>query len=263
MADQDSEKIISEKGIRNRGIVIALFSFLCILGTGLILQDQPAEGQEEATVESTTTQTTEAKLEIKKKVRLDVPLINQLDEPRLINGCEVTSLAMLLNYWKIEVSKTDLAEAISTVPYLDDNNYYGNPSEGFVGDIPNGPGYFVYHEPILELTQEYLTDDLEVVNLTGQSFEVLQEYLSQDAPVWVICTATFTHTNDNEIWQTATGEIEISMNEHSVVITGYDRKKVFLNDPYGKKDFETNQTDFIESWEQLGRQAITIIKGDK
>src|ERR1700726_1372539 len=29
---------------------------------------------------------------------LDVPLINQMDPPHLYNGCEVTSLAMILNY---------------------------------------------------------------------------------------------------------------------------------------------------------------------
>ena len=31
----------------------------------------------------------------KKRVVLDVPLINQMDDPELYNGCEVTSLAMV------------------------------------------------------------------------------------------------------------------------------------------------------------------------
>ena len=38
---------------------------------------------------------------------LNVPLLNQMDDPRLYNGCEVTSLAMILNYSGIDVSKNE------------------------------------------------------------------------------------------------------------------------------------------------------------
>ena len=40
----------------------------------------------------------------KKRVVLNVPLINQMDDPKLYNGCEVTSLAMVLNYNGIDVT---------------------------------------------------------------------------------------------------------------------------------------------------------------
>lgn len=38
---------------------------------------------------------------------LDVPLLNQMDQPKLFNGCEVTSLAMILNYHGMKVTKTN------------------------------------------------------------------------------------------------------------------------------------------------------------
>ena len=37
----------------------------------------------------------DAKVVHKKRVVLNVPLINQMDDPKLYNGCEVTSLAMV------------------------------------------------------------------------------------------------------------------------------------------------------------------------
>src|SRR4051812_48067864 len=40
-------------------------------------------------------------------IMLDVPLITQMDAPKLYNGCEITSLAMIFNYHGIEVTKNE------------------------------------------------------------------------------------------------------------------------------------------------------------
>ena len=56
---------------------------------------------------------------------LNVPLINQLDAPRLYNGCEVTSLAMVLNYNGYYVTKNELANNIKTVPLTYPNGLKG------------------------------------------------------------------------------------------------------------------------------------------
>lgn len=65
----------------------------------------------------------------KKRVVLNVPLINQMDDPKLYNGCEVTSLAMVLNYNGIDVTKSELADNIETVPFQYDNGEHGNPKD--------------------------------------------------------------------------------------------------------------------------------------
>lgn len=195
------------------------------------------------------------------EVHLEVPLLLQMDEPQVYNGCEITSLAMLLNYFNIEVTKNELAANVNSVDYIDEDGNYGDPNEGFVGDIyGNNAGYFVYHEPIRELADQYITDELEVVDLTGENFEAIQSYLSQESPVWVITTTAYAPTDDMMAWETKNGEVEVSMSEHSVVLTGYDEESVYLNDPYGNEDYQVDLETFIESWEQMGSQAITISK---
>ncbi|MHC5248753.1 C39 family peptidase [Enterococcus sp. LJL90] len=197
---------------------------------------------------------------LKSAVRLDVPLLNQMAEPRLYNGCEVTSLAMILNYHGFAVTKNQLAEELPTVSVQDANGNYGNPHEAFVGDMTanSGPGYFVYHEPIYQLASQFIDDSYEAIDLSGSDFTEIQRQLSIGNPVWVITTTIFAETGDNFTWQTATGEVSVSMSEHSVVLTGYDENEIYLNDPYGNQDYATDLEAFIASWEQMGRQAVVI-----
>ncbi|XJZ27866.1 C39 family peptidase [Bacillota bacterium Lsc_1132] len=187
---------------------------------------------------------------------LDVPLFNQLSAPRLYNGCEVTSLAMLLNYYGYKVTKNELAEDIKRVPLNLPGNKKGNPNIGFVGDMEDGPGLGVYNGPIFDLTKQYAGD--KAVNLTGSSFDDLLKMVNREAPVWIITTTSFAPVSVFEKWNTPQGTIEITFSEHSVVITGYDDDSIYINDPYGYKNRKVDRDNFIKAWEQMGRQAVTI-----
>ena len=77
---------------------------------------------------------------IKPEQQLNVPIENQM--PDLPNGCEVTSLAMLLNYYGINVTKEDLAQKIAHVSSYD-GNYRGNPNKGFVGYMNTRSSVFI------------------------------------------------------------------------------------------------------------------------
>lgn len=68
-------------------------------------------------------------LTLKPEQKLNVPLENQL--PDLPNGCEVTSLSMLLKYYDINVSKLELLSNIKHVSSFIGNDYRGNPHVGF------------------------------------------------------------------------------------------------------------------------------------
>jgi uncharacterized protein YvpB len=187
---------------------------------------------------------------------LDVPLLKQLDSPRLYNGCEVTSLAMILNFWGIEVSKNDLANQIKHVPLNYNDGTNGNPNVGFVGNMEDGPGLGVYHGPIFDLAQIYGKDKIE--DLTKQPFSTLLENVAHGLPVWVITTTSFSPVSSLESWTTPEGTVDITYNMHSVVITGYNQESIFINDPYGTKNKQVDRQGFIKAWEQMGSQAIVI-----
>lgn len=200
---------------------------------------------------------------IRESVLLDAPIINQL--PELPRGCEVTSLAMLLQYADVDVDKMTLAKQINkdSTPYRSANGkiYYGHPNDGFIGDMYSlsSPGLGVYHKPIAALAEKYLPDS--IVDFTGSDFEEIKKHLSNNQPVWVITNSTFKKLPESQFrtWHTPSGTVKITYSEHSVLITGYDETSIYFNDPLtGEKNKKAPIKDFEESWVQMGSQAITI-----
>lgn len=189
---------------------------------------------------------------------VNVPHIQQM--PELSRGCEVTSLAMLLQFAGVSVDKMTLANEITTIPFRDSNGLRGNPNDGFVGDIYSfdNPGYGVYHGPIAALAQKYLPG--RIIDLTGGSIDSLYKMVENGSPVWVITNSRFSQLPDSEFtkWQTSSGEIQITYREHSVLVVGYDENNVYLNDPLAEQSYTAVPRDsFEESWIQMGKQAIS------
>lgn len=204
---------------------------------------------------------------VKKQARpsqtlLHTPSISQF--PELPRGCEVTSLAMLLQFAGLNTNKVSLAQEIkkdlTPLTYKKGKKYFGNPHVGFVGDMYSfkSPGLGVYHQPIADLAEKYLPE--RIVNLSGQSFESVLNYVGAGHPVWVITSSTYDYLPSSywETWQTAQGPIKITYKEHSVLITGYDQNYLYFNDPYdGMKNKKKPLKPFIEGWKQFGNQAIS------
>lgn len=218
-------------------------------------------------VDASKNKSTTAMVKVSSKFRpgkrvLNAPLIRQM--PELPRGCEVTSLAMLLNYNGIHVSKMTLAKKIKKDPtpfrIKNGKRYFGNPNDGFVGNMYtfSKPGFGVFNKPIEELAKQYMTN--RIINLTGSSFETILNYVGAGHPVWIITTSWFSYVPGRywETWYTPHGTVRITMKEHSVLVTGYDGKYVYINDPlYGSKNRKLLKAPFIEGWEQYGRQAIS------
>lgn len=205
------------------------------------------------------------KIEIKDSVILNAPFVQQL--PKLLRGCEVTSLAMLLNYMGYDIDKMTLAEQIDKdlTPYqiIDGQLYYGNPSVGFLGSMTdkNKDGYGANHAPIKRLLKRYIKD--KAIDLTGIEFESLYYFLNKNAPIWVITNTDLKKLANTEFytWKTTLEETITATNkEHSVLITGYDKQYIYINDPlYTQPNRKVLKKDFIEAWEQMGKQAVTYI----
>lgn len=198
-----------------------------------------------------------------KVILSNVPLIQQL--PELDRGCEVTSLAMMLQYAGITVDKMKLANEIKKVDFMNDG-VRGNPNEGFVGNIYtfSESGYGVYHGPLFQLAEKYLPN--KAVDLTGKSIEELYKSVKAGQPVVMITNATFEPLDEDEFttWETNSGDVSITYNEHCVVLIGYDQESVYIRDPLKDSlDVKVSRESFEKAWIQMGSQAISYVKSSK
>lgn len=194
---------------------------------------------------------------MKQEQKLNVPLENQM--PDLPNGCEVTSLSMLMNYYGIKVSKNELAETIQHVDsFTDGGKYRGNPHQGFVGHMTiANAGWCVYNEPLYNVARKYTS---HIENITGSDFLSLLKLVSNGHPVMIITTTTFNKVNNMQTWDTNTGKVNVTPSSHACLITGYSKPKkvVYVNNPYGYKNQPVNWKNLQASYNQQGRQALYI-----
>ena len=196
-------------------------------------------------------------ISMKEEQKLNVPIENQM--PDLPNGCEVTSLSMLMNYYGIRVTKNELAQNIQHVrSFTNNGKYRGNPNQGFVGymSIENA-GWCVYNGPLYNVARKYTN---RIQNATGSDFLSILKLVSDGHPVLIITTTTFNRVNNMQTWETNTGKVNVTPSSHACVITGYDKKKriVYLNNPYGIKNQAVNWNNLENSYNQQGKQALYI-----
>lgn len=195
--------------------------------------------------------------------RLDVSLI--LQNPELYNGCEITSLTMLLNYKGISVDKLTLANEMpkdNTELERGSNGEiyrWGNPNNGFVGDVYGDEiGISIAPTPLMPLVEKYYNEG--ALNLTGCKIEDLKKAISNNNPVLVWVTADFTRPNEFFTWIDSSGnEVQGTFETHTVLLTGYDEDSFYYNDPLsGYKDMKISSDQFEAVWTDMGKKALTI-----
>lgn len=197
----------------------------------------------------------------KDSMMLDVILIKQ--NPELRYGCEVTSLAMVLNYAGVQTDKMDLYRSIQKDPDPikrsgnGDILNWGNPADGFVGDMTGRQaGYAVFDKPMEALVNQKLPG--RAVNLTNQDFERVLEHVSAGYPVVVWTTGDYRLPDRWESWYHGQQVIKTPLDLHAVVLVGYDANFVYLNDPLsGRKQVKVGKEQFISSWKALQSRAIS------
>ena len=192
--------------------------------------------------------------------KLPVPLENQMAEPALKYGCEVTSLSMLLNYFDFKYDKNQLQEKMTKEEYYDSEGLFGDPDIGFVGDVTGKtPGTGVNVGPVINLAEELVTSPYQVVNSSGTDLDGLLRIIEEGNPVWVIVTIDYNipEAKDFIDWPTRNGEKTFSLKHHAAVLTGFDKENVFLNDPYGKEVIVKKDV-FNEIYNKMGQQSFYI-----
>lgn len=195
---------------------------------------------------------------------LEAPLLNQY--PELPRGCEVTSLAMLLQYKGLNVDKLELAEEMprddTPIDWNPDGTirYWGNPNTGFVGDITlKSKGFGIYHLALYDLLKKHVPS---AVDLTGQGFDRILRQVAKGVPVLVWTTVQFDEPTSWVEWDSPDGPVRTTYQEHAVLLVGYGKDYVVVNDPLKGATVRANRGDFEESWEALGKQALSYTKNE-
>lgn len=193
---------------------------------------------------------------------LRAPALDQL--PNYYNGCEITSLAMLLQFAGYPTSLAELAASVPRDPQPlvvgQDGAIvsWGNPNDGFVGSVSGRePGYGVYHAPIANLLDKFAPG--EALDLSGGRFSTLLATVASGRPVIVWTTVNFLPPTQWVTWSTPQGPVRATMAEHAVLLVGFNRQYAFVNNPLtGERAQPVPLATFRSTWVQMGRQAVTI-----
>ena len=185
-----------------------------------------------------------------------------LQKPELPEGCEVTSLAILLNSVGQRVSHTYLADNFLPQGEVGKTSFYeanvGNPRNG-------GRAYGCYAPVIVKTANDYLYEfesDYRAYDLTGYDVKELYYQLSQghSAVTWI--TMEFADTYVKSHWNIDGEKLYWKYPLHCVVVTGYDMEKqeVYICDPLKKNPVTVDMELFEQRWRQMESQAVILRK---
>ncbi len=193
-----------------------------------------------------------------------LPVATQNQLPALGNGCEVTSLSMLLSAVGRPVAKEVLARQQSTnaaAPVFSrPRDFYsitrwGNPNRAFVGEV-DGYGYGIYHGPLTRLLRSKV--GTRAVDMSGGGFSQVMDRIRGGVPVMVWTTTTMRPPRQWVTWQTTDGPFRATQVEHAVLLIGWTSSHLIINNPLTGRRQAVLPGPFIEAWSQMGRQAVTV-----
>ncbi|GKU77000.1 C39 family peptidase [Paenibacillus sp. L3-i20] len=201
-----------------------------------------------------------------KSVYMDVATLMQ--KPELPNGCEITSLTAVLNYYGYEADKLDMADN-----YLPkeawtrkDGKLFGpDPYKAYAGDPRKQPGgFFSYAPPIVAAADKYLSafgGVLSTEDISGSSRNDILQKLDKGIPVVTWTTLDMSPPKLNYSWYfNDTGELFTApTNLHVVVLNGYDAESntVHVMNPL-KGQVTYNSDIFFNSYTEMGSHALIV-----
>ena len=176
--------------------------------------------------------------------------------PELPTGCEVTSLAIILNYYGYSIDKLTLADEY--LPKGEIGETY--PYEAFVGDPRNDKSYGAYAPVLVETANLYLeTQDsiLSAKDITGSTMADIREYLRDGFPVMVWVTVDMKKPKNSAEWHIDGNEYTWIEGEHCIVLIGFTDSTYIAADPL-KGIVEYNKEILTSRFKEMGKQAIVI-----
>lgn len=194
---------------------------------------------------------------------LDVPLLYQKDT--LPEGCEVTSLTAVLNYYGLDAKKEDLSE--NFLPRVSTSATIKNPDQAYIGN-PANVGWYCFEYPLVIAANSYLDSvgsDLWATKTEITTIDQMIHYLNADIPVIVWATTNYgTPVRSSSVtWNTGYGSVRPYINLHCITMVGYDTEQrlFYLADslqPSGNKLLEIDMDKFMTVYEAMGNRSIIV-----
>lgn len=191
-------------------------------------------------------------------VQLPVECIYQ--NPELPTGCEITSLATVLNYLGYKVDKEYLAEKY--LPMLDD--FDGSFENYFIGSPWDENSWGCFAPAIVKAANKYLTEtgsSKKAYNISGSNTDQLFAEVQNGNPVIVWITTDLDRKTTYLYIDLNNGRtFKWPEYEHCVVLTGYDKSSastVTLSDPL-EGIVERPYSKFFARYKELSRRAVVI-----
>ena len=159
---------------------------------------------------------------------------NIMQKPELINGPEITCLAIVLHYLGYDkVNKVALAEEFlkKAEPGT------ATPFEAYIGDPKTGiNSYGCYAPVIVDAANAWFADkniQKRCLEVSGGTLDELLLYVKSGIPVMCWTTVSLTPTSFGDSWEIDGQNFTWRNNEHCVVITGYNKTKgtIIVCDP--------------------------------
>lgn len=202
--------------------------------------------------------------------QLSVPYISQ--EGSFPNGCESVSATMLLRYYGFDITPDEFIDSYlpcEPVRISWGTRYGPNPKLVYAGDPrSDSDGYGCFAPVIVKAMNSYLSGKgYYAKNVTGTSLSTLAStYIDSGNPVLVWGTVGMKEIDRIIQWQSddRTESFLYPANEHCMVFSGYDGENYWFSDPYDSNGTVAYPiSDSVMAYNQLGTQAVVIMKSDK
>lgn len=189
--------------------------------------------------------------------QLNVEYISQY--PNMPNGCEITSLAMVMNYNGYDVSKEYLNDN-----FLEKSGFRNaDPDKAYIGSPYNNNGYYTYAAPIANAANKYFSSigaHSKATDVTGKSiFGVLNSIIIYKKPVivWYTIDDESPRSDGNTYVDAEGNRQSLYSNLHCLVVEGTGMGKIKVVDPTkGKR--KINFLQFAKLYFEMGQRAVII-----
>ena len=182
-----------------------------------------------------------------------------LQEPELPTGCEITTLAEVLNYHGFNIDKEELCDNFMPVDYVGSVTM----TQAYLGDPRSNNGFGCYSPVIVKSAYEYfesIDSPCYAVDLSGTDFRDLFYQICQGRPVIVWATMYLMESYPNYKWTAGNGEDMIFNDyQHCMAIYGYDLNEgiIYAGDPLvGNTTYSIDRFEMI--YDIMYKQAVVI-----